>query len=155
MRTLSLAALAGLAAAADNGLARKPTLGINLWNSLFCNYNVTDLEEIAQLVVSEGYAAAGYKNFNLDDCWQVGRQPNGTIIPDPKVWGPAGIQPFFDFVHGLGLRTGVYSDAGTNTCAGRPGVSARAAAAGVHRVFTLLHGAYAVTAEGPAASQSN
>ena len=36
--------------------------------TLFCNYNETDLREIAALVVSEGYLAAGYSTFNLDDC---------------------------------------------------------------------------------------
>ena len=59
----------------------------------------------------------------------MGRQPNGTIIPDPAKF-PNGIEEFIAYIHGLGLKFGLYSDAGTNTCAGRPGVRTTQPASG-------------------------
>jgi alpha-galactosidase len=56
----------------------------------------------------------------IDDCWQVGRDSNGNILADPQRF-PSGIKALADYVHGNHLKFGLYSDAGTNTCAGRPG----------------------------------
>lgn len=78
------------------------------------------MRAIAALYVSEGYSAVGYEYFNLDDCWQVSRDANGVIVPDPKVF-PNGIQPFIAYIKSLNLKFGVYTDAGTATCGGRPG----------------------------------
>uniref|UniRef100_A0A6B2L5P5 Alpha-galactosidase n=1 Tax=Arcella intermedia TaxID=1963864 RepID=A0A6B2L5P5_9EUKA len=55
----------------------------------------------------------------MDDCWAASRDSNGVIVPDPGF--PDGIKPLADYAHSLGLKFGLYSDAGTNTCAGRPG----------------------------------
>jgi alpha-galactosidase len=56
----------------------------------------------------------------IDDCWQVSRDENGFILADPKQF-PSGMKALADYVHSKGLKFGLYSDAGTNTCAGRPG----------------------------------
>lgn len=52
--------------------------------------------------------------------WQVERDQNDVIVADPKAF-PRGIKALADAVHTLGLKFGLYSDAGTHTCAGRPG----------------------------------
>lgn len=40
---------------------------------------------MADLVVSEGYAAVGYEYINIDDCWlEKSRGPNGELVPDKK-----------------------------------------------------------------------
>ena len=121
-RGLAFAALAAATTSArNNGLGRTPSMALNMWNALQCDYNVTDLTQLADLMVSEGYLAAGYTHFNLDDCWQSGRTPGtNVIIPDPKKF-PQGIEPFIAYVKAKGLKFGLYSDAGTATCAGRPG----------------------------------
>lgn len=58
----------------------------------------------------------------VDDCWslQSGRSTiTGQIIPDPTKF-PSGISGLADYVHALGLKIGIYSSAGTETCAGYP-----------------------------------
>ena len=55
----------------------------------------------------------------IDD-WQVSRDTNGNIVPDPQRF-PAGIKALSDYVHTQGLKFGIYSDAGTGTCENRSG----------------------------------
>ena len=57
---------------------------------------------------------------NIDDCWQVSRDAHANIVPDPQRF-PHGMKAVGDYIHSLGLKFGVYSDAGSKTCAGRPG----------------------------------
>jgi alpha-galactosidase len=71
-------------------------------------------------MVASGMRDAGYTYVNLDDCWHGARDADGFIQPDP-VRFPSGMKALADYVHGLGLKLGIYSDAGTRTCAGRPG----------------------------------
>jgi alpha-galactosidase len=64
----------------------------------------------------------GYQYVNLDDCWSVmsGRDNvTNQIIPDPVKF-PNGISGLADQVHALGLKIGIYSSAGTETCADYP-----------------------------------
>eukprot|EP00003_Mantamonas_plastica_P031372 TRINITY_DN812_c0_g3_i2.p1 TRINITY_DN812_c0_g3~~TRINITY_DN812_c0_g3_i2.p1 ORF type:complete len:513 (+),score=142.99 TRINITY_DN812_c0_g3_i2:215-1540(+) len=56
----------------------------------------------------------------MDDCWALTRDAQGKVHPDPKTF-PHGIKYVADYIHSLGLKMGIYSDAGTETCAGRPG----------------------------------
>jgi alpha-galactosidase len=48
-------------------------------------------------------AKAGYSYINIDDCWQVARTDNGTIIPDPTRF-PSGMRALTDYVHSKGLK---------------------------------------------------
>lgn len=96
-------------------------MGFNTWNHFGCNIQEDLIRKTADVIVSSGLKDAGYNYINLDDCWQVARTPDtNEIIPDPKAF-PSGIKALADYVHSKGLKFGVYSDAGTNTCAGRPG----------------------------------
>jgi alpha-galactosidase len=70
--------------------------------------------------VKSGMKDAGYQYVVIDDCWQVSRDAVGNIVADPQRF-PAGIKALADYVHSLGLKFGIYSDAGSKTCAGRPG----------------------------------
>ena len=67
-----------------------------------------------------GMKDAGYQYVVIDDCWQVSRDADGNIVADPQRF-PSGIKALADYVHSQGLKFGIYSDAGTGTCAGRPG----------------------------------
>jgi alpha-galactosidase len=71
-------------------------------------------------MVSSGMKDAGYRYVVIDDCWQVKRDENGTIVADPERF-PSGIKALADYVHSKGLKFGLYSDAGSKTCGGRPG----------------------------------
>ncbi|KAL7794844.1 glycoside hydrolase family 27 protein [Trichoderma afarasin] len=99
----------------------KPQMGWNTWNTFKSNINETLIKTSAKSLVDTGLARAGYKYVNLDDGWQaftrdsLGRQqPNSTRFP-------SGIRALADFVHGLGLKIGIYSDAGIYDCAFYPG----------------------------------
>jgi alpha-galactosidase len=105
---------------ADDPLARTPPMGWNSWNKFGCNVSEQLIRDAADAMVSSGMQAAGYEYVVIDDCWQVGRDSNGNILPDPRRF-PSGIKALADYVHGKHLKFGLYSDAGTKTCAGRPG----------------------------------
>jgi hypothetical protein len=45
---------------------------------------------------------------NLDDCWQVSRDADGTIQADPTDF-PSGIAALADYVHSRKLKFGLYS----------------------------------------------
>ena len=95
-------------------------MGWNSWNKFGCNVSEQLIRETADAMVASGMRDAGYQYVNIDDCWQVSRDPNGTIIAD-SIRFPAGIKALADYVHSKGLKVGIYTDAGTNTCEGRPG----------------------------------
>jgi len=111
---------AGPADALENGLARTPQLGWNDWNSFGCNVTDNLIRQTADAMVSSGMAAAGYKYVNIDDCWsEKSRDGSGNLVPD-HVKFPNGIKAVADYVHGKGLKLGIYSSAGQTTCAGYP-----------------------------------
>jgi alpha-galactosidase len=59
-------------------------------------------------------------NSNTDDGWMAGRDASGRMIPDPSKF-PDGMKPVADYLHGLGLKLGVYSAASSVVCSGRVG----------------------------------
>ncbi|GGS91424.1 glycoside hydrolase family 27 protein [Streptomyces cinerochromogenes] len=109
------------AAALDNGLARTPPMGFNDWNAYGCNVSESLIKSTAQAMHTNGMQAAGYEYVNIDDCWMThSRDSAGRLVPDPVKF-PDGIKGTADYVHSLGLKLGIYEDAGTATCAGYPG----------------------------------
>jgi alpha-galactosidase len=101
-------------------LALTPPMGWNSWNKFGCNVSDEMIRGMADAMVKSGMKDAGYQYVVIDDCWQVERDKEGNIVPDAKRF-PGGIKPLADYVHSLGLKFGIYSDAGSKTCAGRPG----------------------------------
>jgi len=101
-------------------LALTPPMGWNSWNKFGCNVSEEMIKNMADAVVKSGMKDAGYQYVNIDDCWQVSRDAKGNIVVDPQRF-PHGMKPVGDYIHSLGLKFGVYSDAGSQTCAGRPG----------------------------------
>jgi len=101
-------------------LALTPPMGWNSWNKFACNVSDELIRSMADAVVKSGMKEAGYQYVIIDDCWQVSRDAEGNIVADGQRF-PAGIKALADYVHSLGLKFGIYSDAGSKTCAGRPG----------------------------------
>ncbi|XP_021367071.1 alpha-N-acetylgalactosaminidase-like [Mizuhopecten yessoensis] len=115
----------------DNGLARTPPMGWMSWERFRC---ITDCDtypkqsiseqlykDMADQMVLEGFAAAGYEYVNIDDCWSAKeRDENGRLQADPKRF-PSGIKALADYVHNKSLKLGIYGDFGTFTCGGYPG----------------------------------
>jgi alpha-galactosidase len=131
MKTLTLALFAVVLALASTGsfaqdaapsanLALTPPMGWNSWNKFGCNVSDEMIRGMADAMVKSGMKDAGYQYVVIDDCWQVERDKDGNIVPDAKRF-PEGIKALADYVHSLGLKFGIYSDAGSKTCAGRPG----------------------------------
>jgi alpha-galactosidase len=106
--------------AQDKGLASTPPMGWNSWNKFGCHVSEDIIRQMADAMVSSGMKDAGYQYVVIDDCWQVERDASGNIVADAKLF-PAGIKAVADYVHSHGLKFGIYSDAGSKTCAKRPG----------------------------------
>ena len=103
-----------------DALAKTPPMGWNSWNKFQCNVSEQLIRETADAMVSSGMQAAGYQFINIDDCWHGARDSLGFIHPDAARF-PSGMRALADYVHGKGLKLGIYSDAGSKTCCGRPG----------------------------------
>ena len=101
-------------------LSQTPQMGWSSWNKFQCNIDEDIIKSIADAMVSSGLKDAGYTYVNIDDCWHGKRDADGFIQADPKHF-PHGIKALADYVHSRGLKLGIYSDAGSETCAGRPG----------------------------------
>jgi alpha-galactosidase len=70
----------------------------------------------AKAMVDSGMQAVGYAYVNIDDEWQAAsRDSKGNIRPNPKNF-PYGMAALADYVHGLGLKIGIYSSPGKLTC---------------------------------------
>lgn len=101
-------------------LALTPQMGWNSWNNFDCDVNEDMIKEMADAMVATGMRDAGYQYINIDDCWHGERDENG-FIQESKEHFPSGMKALADYVHSKGLKLGIYSDAGTKTCAGRAG----------------------------------
>lgn len=102
-------------------LVQTPPMGWNSWNKFRCDgLNEFVVKEMADAMVSSGMKEVGYEYIVIDDCWQIGRDQDGKIVIDSLKF-PSGIKSLADYIHSKGLKFGIYSDAGTQTCGGRPG----------------------------------
>ena len=103
-------------------LASTPPMGWNSWNMFGSQIHETSIRETAQAIVSSGLKDCGYEYIVIDDCWshKQGRDRNGSLVPDPEKF-PGGMPALAEFVHGLGMKIGIYSDAADLTCASHPG----------------------------------
>src|SRR3954447_20511408 len=114
----ALTATAQPASALENGLARTPPMGFNNWNSTACraDFNEAMVKGIADIFVARGLKDAGYQYVNLDDCWaEKARDSAGNLVPN-RTRFPNGIKAVADYIHGKGLKIGIYTSAGTKTC---------------------------------------
>ncbi|KAF8510846.1 glycoside hydrolase family 27 protein [Gautieria morchelliformis] len=102
--------------ALSNGLARTPPLGFNGYNVFSCEGTETAYKAAAQSLISLGLLEAGYNRLNIDCGWQaINRTSDGTFAWNSTRY-PSGIPFLSNFVHGLGLEFGLYSDAGFFAC---------------------------------------
>ncbi len=103
-----------------NLLAQTPPMGWNSWNKFQCNVSEDLIKSVADAIATNGMKEAGYEFVVIDDCWQIKRDADGNIVADAGRF-PSGIKALADYIHGKGLKFGIYSDAGALTCAKRPG----------------------------------
>lgn len=106
----------GTPAGSPKLLATTPPMGWNDWAHYQCGYTAQTILDNAKALVSTGLAARGYDTVTIDDCWmQKDRDASGSLQADPQRF-PQGIEPVARAVHALGLKFGIYEDAGSATC---------------------------------------
>ncbi|GAA4484604.1 glycoside hydrolase family 27 protein [Gluconacetobacter asukensis] len=117
--TIRAALLAMAALATGPARASGPPMGWNSWNHYGDKIRDADIRHAADALLSSGMAAAGYRTVIIDDGWQGQRDAQGNLQPDPSRFPD--MKALADYIHGRGLRFGLYSSPGARTCAGRPG----------------------------------
>ena len=93
-----------------------PLMGWSSWNTYGYQINDDVLKAQADAMVNLGFKECGYNHINIDDGFFGGRDANGNLLIHPERF-PNGLRPLVDYIHEKGLKAGIYSDAGRNTCA--------------------------------------
>ena len=101
-----------------NGLAKTPPMGWNSWNKFAGRIDDATVRGIADAMASNGMKEAGYVYINIDDTWEGYRDKEGNITTNKKF---PDMKALADYVHSKGLKIGIYSSPGPNTCAGYEG----------------------------------
>lgn len=117
---LLLSVVTSMEAQKFENLANTPQMGWNSWNKFACDINEEKIVGVIDAMVTSGLRDAGYIYVNLDDCWHGDRDKDGFIQCDPERF-PHGIKWLADYAHSKGLKLGIYSDCGFQTCAGELG----------------------------------
>jgi len=116
-------------AAAEPASARQipvplPPLGWSSWNSFSNTVDAQIVMAQAKAMAANGMQKAGYQYINIDEGWWLGkRDADGNIVVDEKAWPalaegdkPGDMANIVRFIHGLGLKAGIYTDAGRDGC---------------------------------------
>ncbi|MHA6721000.1 NPCBM/NEW2 domain-containing protein [Sphingomonas sp. RS6] len=106
------------------GAAALPPMGWNSWNAFTSDIDEEKLLASAQVIVDTGLAAKGYRYIDIDDGWWLKRrQPDGRMVIRTKTFpsaamadGTTSFRPLTDRLHAMGLKAGIYSDIGRNSC---------------------------------------
>ena len=102
----------------DNGLARTPPMGWNSWNKFQDVFDDATVRGMADAMVSSGMAKAGYTYIVVDEGWTSGRDANGRITGNGKF---PDMKALAAYVHSKGLKIGIYSSPGPQSCSGKMG----------------------------------
>jgi alpha-galactosidase len=97
----------------DSGLDPTPYMGWNTFYGLGAG-SAAQVKSVANFLVSSGMRDAGYRYVWLDGGWQANppRDTAGNLAANPATY-PDGIPSLVTYLHGLGLKVGIYTDAGT------------------------------------------
>ena len=107
------------AVAEDNGVGLKPLMGWSSWSFIRKNPTAAKIEAQADALVRNGLSGVGFQNVNIDDFWYQCPGGQGPVVDgygrwatDPNAFPPSGstngIQVVADYVHGKGLKFGLY-----------------------------------------------
>ena len=118
--TAAFALCALMAACTTRGIqepiSKTPTMGWSSWNTYSINISDSLIMRQADAMVETGLKDVGFKYINIDDGYFGGRDmESGQLLIHPTRF-PGGMKPVVDHIHSLGLKAGIYSDAGYNTC---------------------------------------
>ncbi|MET8140483.1 ricin-type beta-trefoil lectin domain protein [Sphaerisporangium sp. NPDC005288] len=105
------------AQALENGVARTPPMGWNSWNTFGCNISESLIKQMADAIVNSGLRDLGYQYVVVDDCWMNStRDSAGNLQPNSSRF-PSGMKALGDYLHGKGLKFGIYQAPLDKTCA--------------------------------------
>lgn len=94
----------------------KPTMGWSSWNTFALNISEEIITGQAVAMRTQGLYKVGYDHVNIDDGYFGGRdKETGQLLIHPTRF-PNGLLPVVKTIHRLGLKAGIYSDGGKNTC---------------------------------------
>ena len=99
----------------EHKLALTPPMGWNSWNVWAGEVDQDKTKAAADAMIKSGLAAHGFQYVNVDDTWEAGRDAEGNIETNKKF---PDMKAMCDYVHGLGLKVGIYSSPGPKTCGG-------------------------------------
>jgi hypothetical protein len=106
----------GAGTGGTGGTSSGPPMGWASWNSFAATITYNIIKAQADAMVASGLKAAGYQYVNIDEGWWQGtRDSSGNITIVASDW-PGGMQAIADYIHGLGLKAGIYTDAGKDGC---------------------------------------
>lgn len=94
---------------------KAPIMGWSSWNNFRVNIDEKMIREQADAMVASGLYDAGYRFINIDDGYFGGRDASGHLFSNNAKF-PSGMKALVDYIHSKGLKAGIYSDAGNNTC---------------------------------------
>ncbi len=103
---------------------QRPPMGWSSWNSFSNTVNSQVIVNQAKAMVASGMKKAGYQYVNIDEGWWLGkRDAQGNIVVEPGMW-PAlakgerdgDMSNIVRYIHSLGLKAGIYTDAGRSGC---------------------------------------
>lgn len=113
--TIALVGAMSVATAAQTAkLAATPPMGWNSWNHFAGKVTDKDIRDTADVLVATGMRDAGYVYVNIDDTWQGKRDTQGVLQPNERF---PDMKALSAYVHGKGLKIGIYSSPGPQTCA--------------------------------------
>lgn len=92
-----------------------PLMGWSSWNAFRVHISDTIIKNQADLMVSQGLKEAGYRYINIDDGFFGLRDEEGNMTAHAERF-PNGMKGVAGYIHSLGLKAGIYSDAGGRTC---------------------------------------
>jgi alpha-galactosidase len=118
---LILLAIPGLApqpSSAQKILAATPPMGWNSWNKFHMKIDDATIRAQADAMVSTGMKAAGYEYVNIDEGWEGARDAQGNLSPNH---GFPNMKSLAAYVHGKGLKVGIYTSPGPKACGGSEG----------------------------------
>jgi len=99
-------------------VAQTPPMGWNSWNYFAEKVDDKGVRAAADQLVATGMKDAGYVYVNIDDTWEGERDANGVLHTNAKF---PDMKALADYVHSKGLKIGIYSSPGPQTCAGYAG----------------------------------
>ena len=92
-----------------------PIMGWSSWNAFRVDISEDIIKHQADLMVEKGLKDVGYHYVNIDDGYFGKRDDNGIMLANEKRF-PNGMKPVADHIHSLGMKAGLYTDAGNSTC---------------------------------------